>query len=90
MTVHARFQTKEYPMPAIAHLPIRESFNSGTFPIGLHADHRPQDVFFPRTQSPAFRDAEWESRIAPLRSWSQFALWGLAILMFAAAAGVTI
>jgi hypothetical protein len=57
-------------------------FNSKAFLIGLHADHRPQDVFFARTQSQAFRDAEWEVRVKPLQSWGQFVLWGLAILMF--------
>ena len=55
---------------------------SGVLLIGAHADFRHQDFFFPRTQSPGFRDAAWESRIRPMLSWSE-------ILLYAAgAAGV--
>jgi hypothetical protein len=72
-------------MSAISHPAMRESFASKPILAGVHADHRPQDIFFARTQSPAMRKLEWESRMKPLRSWGPVALWGLAILMFVAA-----
>ncbi len=53
--------------------------------ISAHADYRPQDFFFPRTQSLSLRDAEWESRIKPMHSWSEIILYG-AVLVAAAAA----
>jgi len=77
-------------MSAIAHPAIREAFNRKAFVIGLHADHRPQDIFFARTQSPAMSKLEWESRMKPLRSWGPMALWGMVILMFVAASATLV
>jgi hypothetical protein len=82
--------TEEIPMSAIAHSETGKPLNSKTLLIGVHADHRPQDIFFARTQSPAMRKLEWESRVKPLRSWAPVALWGLAILMFVAASATLV
>jgi hypothetical protein len=71
-------------MSAIGHSTIRETFNSKAFLIGTHADHRPQDIFFARTQSLVMSGLEWETRLKPLHSWGPIALWGMAILMFVA------
>jgi hypothetical protein len=35
--------------------------------IAAHADYRREDFIFPRTQSLAMRDMEWESRLKPIR-----------------------
>jgi len=43
--------------------------------IGAHADYRPEDFSFARTQSVALRAAEWESRIKPMHSWSEIGLY---------------
>jgi hypothetical protein len=72
-------------MSAIAHSETENSLNSNAPLIGLHADHRPQDPFFARVQSPGLRKLEWESRMRPLRSWGPGAVWALAILLFVAA-----
>ena len=54
--------------------------------IGAHADYRPEDFFFARTQSSALREAKWESRIKPMHSWSEIALYIVGfIVVFAAA-----
>jgi len=53
--------------------------------VGIHADHRSQDIFFARTQSVGMNALEWDSRLKPLRSWGVIGLWGIAILMFVAA-----
>jgi hypothetical protein len=47
--------------------------------IGAHADYRQQDFFFPRTQSAPMRDAEWESRIRPMHSWGEIALYSMGL-----------
>ena len=39
--------------------------------IGAHADVRRDDFVFARTQSPTLRDAPWEHRLKPLKSWSE-------------------
>lgn len=62
------------------------SFNGQAILVGLHADHRPQDLYFARTQSRELSEIAWESRIKPLQSWGSFALWGIVVLMFAASA----
>jgi hypothetical protein len=38
--------------------------------IGAHADYRAEDYVFPRAQSPALREADWDERIHPLKPWS--------------------
>ena len=43
--------------------------------IGAHADYRPEDFCFARTQSVSLRAAKWESRIKPMHSWSEIALY---------------
>ena len=53
--------------PKIAHAPRTV--------IGAHADYRPEDFFFARTQSVSLRAAKWQSRIKPQRSWSEIALY---------------
>ena len=73
-------------MSAIGHFPNGVSFNQKAFLIGMHADHRPQDVHFARTQSREFRELAWKSRLKPWRSWAEIALWVLAIVAFGAAA----
>ena len=37
--------------------------------IGAHADYSRNDYIFPRQQSLAMREMEWEGRLKPLRSW---------------------
>jgi hypothetical protein len=73
-------------MSAIGHSPIGVSFNDKAFLISMHADHRPQDIYFARTQSREFRQLAWKSRMKPWRSWAEIALWALALGLFAAAA----
>jgi hypothetical protein len=48
--------------------------------IGAHADYRPEDFFFARTQSVALRAAKWESRIRPMHSWSEIALYSVGLI----------
>ena len=48
--------------------------------IGAHADYRPEDFFFARTQSVALRAAKWESRIRPMHSWSEIALYSAGLI----------
>lgn len=38
--------------------------------ISAHADFRPEDYVFARTQSRALQAAEWVKSEPPLRSWS--------------------
>ena len=49
--------------------------NGKDFILSGYADYRHDALVFPRQQSPAFRDLEWEDRVRPLRSWC--ALFGL-------------
>lgn len=37
--------------------------------LSAFAEYRHSDLFFQRTQSLAMRDATWERRAKPLRSW---------------------
>lgn len=39
------------------------------FNVSAHADHRPSDYTFSRTQSRALSQREWEDRLPGLRSW---------------------
>jgi hypothetical protein len=48
--------------------------------ISAHADYRPEDFYFARTQSVTLRAAKWESRIKPMHSWSEIALYGAGLL----------
>lgn len=77
-------------MSAIGHFENGVSFNEKAFLISMHADHRPQDIYFARTQSPAFRELEWKSRLKPWHSWLEIALWVLAIGAFIAAASTSL
>jgi len=73
-------------MSAIGHFANGVSFNDKAFLISMHADHRPQDIYFARTQSREFRQLAWKSRMKPWRSWAEIALWALAIGVLCAAA----
>jgi hypothetical protein len=44
--------------------------------ISAHADHRRSDFVFPRTQSLGLRDAPWECRLKPMRTWSEIGAYG--------------
>lgn len=44
--------------------------NSKNFAVSAYADYRHDFLVFPRQQSPALREMEWESRLEPLQSWS--------------------
>jgi hypothetical protein len=39
--------------------------------IASHAEHRRTDFIFSRTQSLEMKSAQWETRIKPMRSWSE-------------------
>ena len=51
--------------------------------IGAHADYRREDYVFPRQQSLAMRQLEWESRIKPIRPWGSNLVANLAFEIFA-------
>jgi hypothetical protein len=53
--------------------------------ISAHADFRPQDFRFLRQQSRELAEAEWESRIQPLHSWGEIALYGAGTFVLVAA-----
>jgi hypothetical protein len=63
----------------------RSAFGRKAIVIGAHADFRPQDFRFPRTQSRLLSEAKWESRIQPLHSWGEIALYGTGIAVLAIA-----
>jgi hypothetical protein len=48
--------------------------------ISAHADHCRSDFVFPRTQSLNLRAAPWESRIKPMRTWSELGAYGITAL----------
>jgi len=75
-------------MSTIAYSPSDGSVDAKAFLVGLHADHRPQDIFFARTQSQELRETAWESRLKPMQSWGPALLWGIVILMFAVCVSV--
>ncbi|MBV9331298.1 MAG: hypothetical protein JOZ55_07075 [Alphaproteobacteria bacterium] len=50
--------------------------------ISAHAEYRPEDFYFARTQSPALRALEWEKRIRPMHSWSELGFYAAGILAF--------
>ena len=45
--------------------------------IGSHADYRPSDFMFLRSQSVAFKETPWESRMRPMTPWSELAAIGI-------------
>jgi hypothetical protein len=55
----------------------RANFDSKYKIIGSHADYKPSDYIFPRSQSIALREAVWESRLRPLKPWSELAAIGV-------------
>ena len=57
--------------------------NSKNFAVSAYADYRHDVLVFPRQQSPALRDMEWESRLKPLRSWSSLLGRGAAMALLA-------
>lgn len=44
--------------------------------IASHADYKRTDFVFNRTQSREMKSAQWESRIRPMRSWSEIGTYG--------------
>ncbi|HEX2590557.1 MAG TPA: hypothetical protein VHL34_03640 [Rhizomicrobium sp.] len=56
------------------------------YSIGAHADYRPSDYLYARTQSLQMRDTPWESRIKPLPNWRNY---GIQALTVAAAVALT-
>ena len=53
-----------------------------TLAIGSHAAYRP---LHSRTQSPAFRDMPWETRMKPLRPWNELGTYAFAAIVTAGA-----
>jgi len=49
--------------------------------IASHADYRRSDFVFNRTQSLEMKSAPWESRIKPMRSWSQIGTYGGVVML---------
>jgi hypothetical protein len=45
--------------------------DASSFTIAAHANYRRDDFIFPRTQSLTMREARWEHRERPMRSWSE-------------------
>ena len=68
-------------MSAIGFSDKESVFNDKAVLIGAHADFRFNDYFFLRTQSPSLSSAEWESRIKPMHSWSEFIVYGAGIAL---------
>jgi len=49
--------------------------------IASHADYRRSDFVFNRTQSREMKNAQWESRIKPMKSWSEIGTYyGIAVM----------
>lgn len=48
--------------------------------ISAHADYRRSDFVFQRTQSPSLRDAPWDRRLKPLRTWGEIGAYGSGIV----------
>jgi hypothetical protein len=72
-------------MSAIGYSRRGNAYKGRAILIGAHADFRPQDFRFPRTQSRLLSETKWESRIRPLHSWAEIALYaaGIAVLVIA-------
>jgi len=49
--------------------------------IASHADHRRSDFIFNRTQSLEMKSAPWETRIRPMKTWSQIGSYGGAVAL---------
>jgi len=45
--------------------------DAAPYTIAAHANYRREDFIFPRTQSLTMREARWEHRERPLRSWGE-------------------
>ena len=75
-------------MSAIGFSDKESIFNAKASLIGAHADFQFNDYFFLRTQSPSFRNAEWETRIKPMHSWSELIVYGAGIVLAILAMGV--
>lgn len=57
---------------------LNMSHEAETMPIiGAGAEYRASDYFFQRTQSLATREAEWGTRIKPLKPWNEILTIGL-------------
>jgi hypothetical protein len=67
----------------------RTVFDSKCKIIGSHADYKPSDFMFLRSQSLSFREAPWESRLRPLKPWSELAAIGV-LALTASLVGVTL
>jgi hypothetical protein len=72
-------------MSAIGYSRPEHATGNNATVIGAHADFRPQDFRFLRQQSRLFAETEWESRIQPMRSWSEIALYGAGAFVLVAA-----
>ena len=73
--------------PESCHL-VREVGRPG---ISAHADHRPSDYRYPRTQREAgIEFAEWEDRLSPIRPWMFWLAVTLCWVVFGAAAWVMV
>jgi hypothetical protein len=53
-----------------------QNYATRTRVISAHADYRRSDFMFSRTQSHTMRDTPWDTRIKPMRPWSE--IYGLA------------
>jgi hypothetical protein len=51
--------------------------------IGAHADHNRADFIFLRAQSATLRALPWETRLRPLRTWSELAIYSIMVLVVA-------
>ena len=49
--------------------------------IGAHADHNRMDFVFPRAQSLMLRTQPWETRLKPLKCWSELASYALVAMV---------
>jgi hypothetical protein len=67
----------------------RSVFDAKCKIVGAHADFKLSDFMFPRSQSIAFRETPWESRLRPLRPWSDLAAIGI-LAVTAAVASATL
>jgi len=55
--------------------------------IASHADYKRSDFVFNRTQSREMKNAQWEDRIKPLKSWSEIGTYyGIAVVATAVTA----
>ena len=55
----------------------RNSLDAKCRIIGSHADYKLSDFRFLRSQSVAFRETPWETRLRPITPWSELAAIGI-------------